>query len=173
MLWWWWLTSKFSFIFLTFVTTLRWCEFEVDDTVDGKENWKEKSMRESLQEKYSSIRAGMWSAVLILGTFKCLPAPMCVTSDSTKVHDHPVAISFFSTRYDIDTIWGFFSRYDTIRYDMRASKKTFFLRNFRRIFRNHWSTTPPCWRPSPPSPPWWCHEPWCCHLSHTLALSNT
>ena len=28
-----------------------------------------------------------------------------------------------------------FSRYDTIRYDMRASKKTFFLRNFRRIFR--------------------------------------
>ena len=87
MLWWWWLTSKFSFIFLTFVTTLRWCEFEVDDTVDGKENWEEKSMRVSLQEKYSSMRAGMWSAVLILGTFKCLPAPMCVTSDSTKVHD--------------------------------------------------------------------------------------
>jgi len=27
--------------------------------VDGKENWEEKSMRESLQEKYSSIRAGM------------------------------------------------------------------------------------------------------------------
>ena len=72
MLWWWWLTSKFSFIFLTFVTTLRWCEFEVDDTVDGKENWEEKSMRVSLQEKYSSMRAGMWSAVLILGTFKCL-----------------------------------------------------------------------------------------------------
>ena len=87
MLWWWWLTSKFSFIFLTFVTTLRWCEFEVDDTVDGKENWEEKSMRVSLQEKYSSMRAGMWSAVLILGTFKCLTAPMCVTSDSTKVHD--------------------------------------------------------------------------------------
>ena len=49
-------------------------------------------------------------------------------------HIHWVAISFFSIRYDIDTIWGFFSRYDTIRYDMRASKKTFFLRNFRRIF---------------------------------------
>jgi len=27
--------------------------------VDGKENWEEKSMRESLQEKYSSIRAGV------------------------------------------------------------------------------------------------------------------
>ena len=35
--------------------------------------------------------------------------------------DQPVAISFFSIRYDIDTIWGFFSRYDTIRYDIRAS----------------------------------------------------
>ena len=55
--------------------------------MDGKENWEEKSMRESLQEKYSSMRAGMLSAVLILGTFKCLTAPMCVTSDSTKVHD--------------------------------------------------------------------------------------
>ena len=55
--------------------------------MDGKENWEEKSMRVSLQEKYSSMRAGMSSAVLILGTFKCLTAPMCVTSDSTKVHD--------------------------------------------------------------------------------------
>ena len=25
--------------------------------------------------------------MLILGTFKCLTAPMCVTRDSTKVHD--------------------------------------------------------------------------------------
>ena len=25
--------------------------------------------------------------MLILGTFKCLTAPMCVTSDNTKVHD--------------------------------------------------------------------------------------
>ena len=41
----------------------------------------------------------------------------------------------FSTRYDIDTILGFFSRYDMIQYDMRASKKTFFLRNFWQIFR--------------------------------------
>ena len=55
--------------------------------MDGKENWEEKSMRVSLQEKYSSMRAGMSSAVLILGTFKCLTAPMCVTSDNTKVHD--------------------------------------------------------------------------------------
>ena len=56
----------------------------------------------------------------------------CVISISSE---HWVAISFFSIRYDIDTIWGFFSRYDTIWYDMRASKKTFFLRNFWRIFR--------------------------------------
>ena len=54
--------------------------------------------------------------------------------ESLLYPNHWVAISFFSIRYDIDTIWGFFSRYDTIRYDMRASKKTFFLRNFRRIF---------------------------------------
>ena len=45
------------------------------------------------------------------------------------------AISFYSTRYDIDTIWGFFL--DTIRYDTISGphKKTFFLMNFRRIFR--------------------------------------
>ena len=39
---------------------------------------------------------------------------------------------FYSIRYRYDM--RVFSRYDTIRYDMRASKKTFFLRNFRRIF---------------------------------------
>ena len=39
--------------------------------------------------------------------------------------------------------------------------------------RNRWTTTPPCWRPSPPSPYWRCHEPCWCHLSHTFVLSNT
>ena len=37
------------------------------------------------------------------------------------IHRQWRAISFFSSWYDIDTIWGFFSRYDTIRYDIRAS----------------------------------------------------
>ena len=34
---------------------------------------------------------------------------------------------------------------------------------------------PLCWRPSPPSPLWWCHEPWCCnkHWScQTLKCTN-
>ena len=78
--------KAFFYIFII-CNNIKMIEFEVDDTVDGKENWEEKSMRVSLQEKYSSMRAGMWSAVLILGTFKCLTAPMCVTSDSTKVYD--------------------------------------------------------------------------------------
>lgn len=39
--------------------------------------------------------------------------------------------------------------------------------------RNRWTTNPPCWRPSPPSPYWWCHEPCWCHFSHTFVLSNT
>ena len=43
-----------------------------------------------------------------------------VTQETTYICKHPWAISFFSTRYDIDTILGFFSRYDTIRYNMRA-----------------------------------------------------
>ena len=47
---------------------------------------------------------------------------------------HPWAISFFSTRYDIDMILGFFLDTIRYRYDIRASKKTFFLRNFRQIF---------------------------------------
>ena len=47
---------------------------------------------------------------------------------------HPWAISFFSTRYDIDTILGFFLDTIRYRYNIRALEKTFFLRNFRRIF---------------------------------------
>ena len=43
-----------------------------------------------------------------------------------KCDDHPWAISFFSTQHDMRF---FFS----LRYDIRASKKTFFLRNFQRI----------------------------------------
>ena len=49
---------------------------------------------------------------------KELPAPStAVAAPSTPVWrpwEHPWAISFFSTRYDIDTILGVFSRYDTI-----------------------------------------------------------
>ena len=47
------------------------------------------------------------------------------------------AISFFSTRYDIDTILGFFSRYDTIRYEGFKKDLLFkeFSANFRQIFR--------------------------------------
>ena len=33
------------------------------------------------------MRAGMWSALLVLGAFKCLTAQKCVTSDIIKVQD--------------------------------------------------------------------------------------
>ena len=42
--------------------------------------------------------------------------------------------------------------------------------------QNHWASTPPCWRPSPPSPSCWCHERWCCHTiwsSQTLLNAPT
>ena len=42
--------------------------------------------------------------------------------------------------------------------------------------QNHWASTPPCWRPSPPSPSCWCHEHWCCHTiwsSQTLLNAPT
>ena len=46
---------------------------------------------------------------------------------------------FFSTLYDIDTILGFFSRYDTIRYegfkkDLLFKEFSANFQNFRRIF---------------------------------------
>ena len=59
--------------------------------------------------------------------------------------DHPVAISFFSTRYDIDTILGFFSLYDTtsIQYDINAIsircvglKKDLLFKEFLANFQN-------------------------------------
>ena len=49
----------------------------------------------------------------------------------------PMSNKLFSTRYDIDTILGFFLDTIRYRYNIRASEKTFFLRNFqkfRRIF---------------------------------------
>ena len=53
--------------------------------------------------------------------------PFCLFANSLNRCHHPWAIRFFSTRYDI---WLFYSiRY---RYDMLASKKTYFLRNFLR-----------------------------------------
>ena len=48
----------------------------------------------------------------------------------------PMSNKLFSTRYDIDTILGFFLDTIRYRYDIWASEKIFFLRNFRRSFRN-------------------------------------
>ena len=55
--------------------------------------------------------------------------PRVAIFHSVSLSNHPVAISFFR----LDTIWGFFSRYDTI---LGPQKRPSFLRNFRRIFRN-------------------------------------
>ena len=47
-------------------------------------------------------------------------------------------ISFFSIRYDIDTIWGFFSRYDTIWGPQRRPSFWGIFGEFSENFQNFW-----------------------------------
>ena len=97
-----------------------------------------------------------WCSQLFYDVFSWLvtfmdnhPSVRCITNPSARIlwgslyvvgnlgqdQDHPWVISFFSTRYHIHTIWGFFLNTIRYPYHIRASKKTFFLRNFRQIFR--------------------------------------
>ena len=104
---------------------------------------------------FPMFSAVFWCSQLFYDVFSWLvtfmdnhPSVRCITNPSARIlwgslyvvgnlgqdQDHPWVISFFSTRYHIDTIWGFFLNTIRYPYHIRASKKTFFFRNFLQIF---------------------------------------